>query len=98
MRASRLLTLLNQHDRALVMANAALQRVKPTDIRRKEEIQGLQEAAMIAKLRHEENYELKYVTSPNCRSNFLHLSFKRPYRLWGSIRFTLRMSVVTGGG
>lgn len=55
MRASRLLTLLNQHDRALVMANAALQRVKNTDIRRKEEIQGLQEAAMVAKLRHEVN-------------------------------------------
>ena len=55
MRASRLLTLLNQHNRALAMANAALQRVKPTDIRRKEKIQELQEAAMIAKLRHEED-------------------------------------------
>jgi len=55
MRASRLLTLLNQNDRALAMANAALQRVKPTDIRRKEEIQALQEATMVAKLRHEEN-------------------------------------------
>ena len=55
MRASRLLTLLNQHDRALAVANAALQRVKPTDIRRKEEIQGLQEAAMVAKLRQEGN-------------------------------------------
>jgi F-box/TPR repeat protein Pof3 len=55
MRASRLLTLLDQHDRALAMANAALQRVKSTDTRRKEEIQELQEAAMVAKLRHEEN-------------------------------------------
>lgn len=55
MRASRLLTLLNQHDRALAMANAALKRVKPTDTRRKEEVRSLQEATMVAKLRQEEN-------------------------------------------
>lgn len=55
MRASRLLTLLNEHDRALAMANAALQRVKPTDIRRKQEIETLQEATVVAKLRWEEN-------------------------------------------
>jgi len=59
MRTSRLLALLNQHDRALAMANAALQRVKPTDIRRKEEILSLQEATMVAKLRQEENLRAK---------------------------------------
>jgi len=76
MRASRLLTLLNQHDRALAMANAALQRVKPTDIRRKEEIQELQEATMIAKLRHEENLRAQMCHIAKLPFELLALVFK----------------------
>ncbi len=89
MRASRLLTLLNQHDRALAMANAALQRVKPTDIRRKEEIQGLQEAAMIAKLRHEENVRAQICHIAKLPFELLALVFQEAVRVMGTHPFHL---------
>ena len=89
MRASRLLTLLNQYDRALAMANAALQRVKPTDTRRKEEIQGLQEAAMIAKLRHEENVRAQICHIAKLPFELLALVFQEAVHVVGIHPFHL---------
>lgn len=89
MRASRLLTLLNQHDRALAMANAALQRVNPTDIRRKEKIQELQEAAMIAKLRHEENVRAQICHIAKLPFELLALIFQDAVRVMGTHPFHL---------
>jgi len=89
MRASRLLTLLNQHDRALAMANAALQRVKPTDIRRKKEIQELQEATMIAKLRHEENLRAQICHIAKLPFELLALVFQEAVQVMGTHPFHL---------
>ena len=89
MRASRLLTLLNQHDRALAMANAALQRVKPTDIRRKQEIQRLQEATMIAKLRHEENLRAQICHIAKLPFELLALVFQEAVQCMGTHPFHL---------
>jgi F-box/TPR repeat protein Pof3 len=89
MRASRLLTLLNQHDRALAMANAALQRVKPTDIRRKMDIQGLQEATMIAKLRHEENLRAQICHIAKLPFELLALVFQEAVQVMGTHPFHL---------
>jgi len=89
MRASRLLTLLNQHDRALAMATAALQRVKPTDIRRKKEIQGLQDATMIAKLRHEENLRAQICHIAKLPFELLALVFQEAVQAMGTHPFHL---------
>ena len=89
MRASRLLTLLKQHDRALAMANAALQRVKPTDIRRKQEIQGLQEATMVAKLRHEENLRAQICHIAKLPFELLALVFQEAVQYMGTHPFHL---------
>jgi F-box/TPR repeat protein Pof3 len=89
MRASRLLALLDQYDRALAMGNAALQRVKPTDIQRKEEIQGLQEATMVAKLRHEENLRAQICHIAKLPFELLSLIFQEAVRDMGTHPFHL---------